>query len=117
MDILANGIIPVMVGAVVLGIAVDGSIHVLAFWNDERANAPDVRTLWHVLARKVGAIVCTTAVLTLGLALFLLSSFPPVADFGTLAIVALTVALLATVIVLPLLAATLFGIPRESAAS
>ena len=69
--------VTVMVGAVVLGIAVDNSIHVLAFWREEGGSSGSADLLWSVLRRKLGAMLCTTAVLVGGLGLFLLSSFPP----------------------------------------
>ena len=94
--------VTVMVGAVVLGIAVDNGIHLLSFWSEERDRFTDPRDcLRWVLAHKLGPIVCTTAVLVSGLSLFLLSSFPPLADFGELSILALSVALASTVLALP----------------
>ncbi|MFT5290858.1 MAG: putative RND superfamily exporter protein [Planctomycetota bacterium] len=94
--------VTVMVGAVVLGIAVDNCIHVLSFWNEERQRGLGVEeAVRRVIAKKIGAMTCTTAVLVGGLGFFLFSSFPPVSDFGGLALVALTVALIATVFLLP----------------
>jgi predicted RND superfamily exporter protein len=94
--------VTVMVGAVVLGIAVDNGIHLLSFWEQERGRFEDpvVCASW-VLAHKLGPIACTTAVLVSGFGLFLFSRFPPLADFGVLAIVALGTALASTVLVLP----------------
>ena len=66
-----------------------------------------------MVQRKLGATVCTTAVLVGGLGLFLFSSFPPVADFGALAMVSLTVALATTVLLLPPLVGILFGLDSE----
>ena len=102
--------VTVMVGAVVLGIAVDNSIHVLAFWKEAGGVSRPADLLWSVLRRKLGAMLCTTAVLAGGLGLFLFSSFPPVADFGALAILSLCVALGSTVFLLPPLAGVLFGL-------
>jgi len=101
--------VTVMVGAVVLGIAVDNGIHVLSFWNSERARHADPRqALRWVLAHKLGPMVCTTAVLSSGFSLFLLSNFPPLADFGTLSILALSVAAISTAGLLPPLLLTFF---------
>ena len=105
--------VTVMVGAVVLGIAVDNSIHVLAFWNDERGSSSTPKELHQVLMRKLSAMACTTAVLTGGLGLFLFSSFPPVADFGGLAILALCVALLSTLFLLAPLVGYLFKLDQR----
>lgn len=94
--------VTVMVGAVVLGIAVDNCIHVLAFWNEEvRAGAAPGPAARAVVAQKLSAMTCTAAVLVGGLGLFLFSSFPPVADFGVLAVVGLGLALVSTVVLLP----------------
>jgi uncharacterized protein len=94
--------VTVMVGAVVLGIAVDNGIHLLSFYKDERERFDDPRTcLRWVLAHKLVPMACTTAVLVSGFSLFLFSSFPPLADFGVLSILALVVALTSTALVLP----------------
>ncbi|MFT5152686.1 MAG: putative RND superfamily exporter protein [Planctomycetota bacterium] len=102
--------VTVMVGAVVLGIAVDDGIHLLSFWARERPRFSDPREcLRVVLAHKLSPMACTTAILVAGLGLFLFSSFPPVADFGLLSVVALTVALVSTTCVLPPLLLVAFG--------
>jgi predicted RND superfamily exporter protein len=107
--------VTVMVGAVFLGIAVDNCIHLLSFWQDERERFDDARDeLRWVLAHKLGPIACTTAVLVSGLSLFLLSRFPPLADFGLLSILALGVALLAIAVLLPPLLLTIFRPARPA---
>jgi predicted RND superfamily exporter protein len=109
--------VTVMVGAVVLGIAVDNSIHVLSFWHEDRAESRSTPVLWNVLSRKLGAIACTTSILVGGLGLFLFSSFPPVADFGMLAMLALIVALASTVFLLPPLVGVLLDDSRRPASA
>ena len=105
---IALNSITVMVGAVVLGIAVDNCIHVLSFWKEERGRFDDPReALRWVLAHKLVPMTCTTAVLVSGFGLFLFSSFPPLADFGRLSILALLVALASTTLLLPPLLAVL----------
>lgn len=96
--------VTVMVGAVVLGIAVDNGIHVLSFWSQERGRFDDpLDALRWVLAHKLGPMACTTAVLVSGFGLFLLSTFPPIADFGVLSMLALSTGLVSTALVLPAL--------------
>ena len=108
--------ITVMVGAVVLGIAVDNCIHVLSFWKEERERFDDPRkALRWVLAHKLVPMTCTTAVLICGFGLFLFSNFPPLADFGRLSLLALAVALASTTLLLPPLLAVLG--PRGSHAA
>ena len=104
--------VTVMVGSVVLGIAVDNGIHLLSFWAKERGRFENAgNALSWVLAHKLMPMACTTAVLVSGLSLFLLSNFPPLADFGTLAILALGTALISAVFVLPPLLLSAFGDP------
>ena len=94
--------ITVMVGAVVLGIAVDDSIHLLSYWTAIRSKVPDAQLAMRMtLERKLVPMLCTTAVLVSGLSLLLFSSFPPVADFGELSVVALLVALGSTLLGAP----------------
>ena len=101
--------VTVMVSSVVLGIAVDNGIHLLSFWSKERGRFDDASTaLSWVLAHKLGPMACTTAVLVSGLSLFLWSNFPPLADFGTLSILALVTALISAVLILPPLLLTAF---------
>ncbi|MCB9899290.1 MAG: MMPL family transporter [Planctomycetes bacterium] len=111
--------ITVMVSAIVLGIAVDDAIHLLSFWKHERAAFDDpADALCWVLAHKLVPMACTSAVLVAGLGLFLGASFPPVADFGLLSIVALVVSLAAVALVLPpLLLVTDGGRPAGGAAA
>jgi len=102
--------VTVMVGAVVLGIAVDNGIHLLSFYKSERERFDDARTCMRwVLAHKLVPMACTTAVLASGFSLFLFSSFPPLVDFGVLSILALVVALTSTALVLPPLLAIALG--------
>ena len=101
--------VTVMVGAVVLGIAVDDGIHLLSFWADERARFDDPReALRWTMAHKLAPMLCTTAVLVSGLGMFLFSSFPPVSDFGKLSVTSLVVALASTLLVVPPLLLVLF---------
>lgn len=96
--------VTVMVAAIVLGIAVDDSIHLLSFWREERGRHDDPRdAVREVLAHKLKPMACTTAVLLAGLGLFLGASFPPVADFGLASVTALAVALLSVLLLLPAL--------------
>ena len=82
----------------------------LSFWTAERDRFECASTaLSFVLAHKLAPIACTTALLVSGLSLFLMSSFPPLADFGRLSILALSTALVATVCVLPPLLLVMLG--------
>ena len=94
--------ITVMVAAVVLGIAVDDSIHWLSFHRQhrDRFDDPMAAVRW-TLARKLKPVACTTAILICGLSVLSFSSFPPVADFGVLTSAALAVSLASVMLLLP----------------
>ena len=91
--------ITVMVAALMLGIAVDDSIHFLSHYRALAARTD--RPAHATLRGKLAPMACTTAVLVSLLGLFVLSRFPPVADFGALMGVALVCALASAVLVLP----------------
>jgi predicted RND superfamily exporter protein len=104
--------VTVMVSAVALGIAVDDAIHVVAALAAERRRlaatgeadgAGGDGAVALVLSAKLRPVAATSAILTGGFLLFLLSSFPPVADFGLLAALGLAVALPTVLVVLPIL--------------
>lgn len=101
---IALNSVTVMVGAIILGIAVDDAVHFLDFYKTARSRAPDARTaVRETLAHKFKPMACTTAILLSCFVLFLFSSFPPVVHFGILAGTALLVAFAGALILLPAL--------------
>ena len=99
--------ITVMVASIVLGIAVDDSIHMLSTWR-ELARLPGLTVrdrLARLFASKLVPVACTSAILAACFGLFAVSSFPPVVEFGILCAIALAGAFLSVVIVLPALLA------------
>ena len=93
--------ITVMVGSLALGVSVDDAIHILWF---RRHCAGDRRTrMAAALSAKLRPVAATSAVMIGGFALFLGSSFPPVAWFGLLGATAMLVALAAVLLLLPAL--------------
>lgn len=77
--------ITVMVGAVALGIVEDDTVHFLTHWREERrAGRSAADAVRETLRIKGPPIVWTTVILVGVLALFTLSSFPPVVHFGLL---------------------------------
>ncbi|MCB9657979.1 MAG: MMPL family transporter [Sandaracinaceae bacterium] len=94
----------VIIFSISLGLAVDGTIHVLARFREEtarglRSNAALVRA-----ARGTGrAIVVSGLTLMAGFAVLLMSSFVPVRHFGELISVTVALSLLATLVVQPAL--------------
>jgi hypothetical protein len=99
---------------VALGIAVDGTVHLL---NRYRRRPPRRRAaLLRSLRELVPVLVITTLVLVLGLAPALLSWSPAVATFAGFAIVTLALALVADLVVLPALLRAVGPPPRVDGA-
>jgi hypothetical protein len=88
---------------VALGIAVDDTIHLLARWQHERRAAGPDQAIAIALARTGRAVTITTAVLAAGLAVNLLSSFPPLRLLGALGAAVMAAALAADLWLLPAL--------------
>lgn len=88
-----------------VGLAVDGTIHVLVRFREERARGEG--GLDDALLRAArgtgGAIVIATVALAMGFGVMLLSSFVPVRHFGELIAVTVIGCLVATIVVLPAL--------------
>ena len=87
-----------------IGLAVDGSIHVLARFREEVARCASVDYALIAAARGTGkAIIMTCFSLMLGFGVMLSSSFVPVRRFGQLIAMTVFGCLIATVVVLPAL--------------
>lgn len=87
-----------------IGLAVDGSIHVLARFREEVLRCATVDDALVAAARGTGkAIIMTCVSLMLGFGVMLFSSFVPVRRFGQLIAITVFGCLLATVIILPAL--------------
>ena len=88
--------------SVSIGLAVDGTIHLLARFREEIAAGRSTRRGLLAAARGTGkAIVLTYVALMLGFAVMLLSSFVPVQRFGELIAVTVCLCLGATMVFLP----------------
>jgi predicted RND superfamily exporter protein len=90
--------------SVSIGMAVDGSIHMLSRMREELHGSPLLSTAIMRAARGTGrALVIASASLLLGFSVLLLSSFIPVQRFAELIAVSIASCLGATLIVLPAL--------------
>ncbi|MCH7938380.1 MAG: MMPL family transporter [Candidatus Marinimicrobia bacterium] len=94
-----------MTFVIAFGIAVDNTIHFLARFRQEFERNDGhyrlaIRTTLHTTGK---AIISTTVVLLLGFSVLLLSNFVPQYQFSLIASVILTVALLASITLLPVL--------------
>lgn len=92
----------VIIFSISLGLAVNGTIHVLARFREESRRGLDRTTALTAAARGTGrAIVVSCLTLMAGFAVLLVSSFVPVRNFGELIAVTITACLVATLVVLP----------------
>ncbi|MBH23401.1 MAG: hypothetical protein CMH57_02835 [Myxococcales bacterium] len=92
----------VIIFSISVGLAVDGTIHMLARFREELRSQRDLDQALIQATRGTGkAIILTCLSLMLGFGVMLWSSFPPVRRFGELIAVTVFGCLLATLIVLP----------------
>lgn len=101
----------IAVAAIVIGIGVDDAIHYLHRFREERAAGHSVPQAIEATHRSIGrALYYTTAVVILGFSVLSLSSFVPTIHFGVLTALAMLVALVANLALLPSL---LLVMPRR----
>ncbi len=95
-----------MVASVVLGLAVDDAIHLLAVYRHARRVGHGTRSATRrALLRTGRAVVTTSVALAVGFATLSLSTWHSIASFGIISSIAVLVALLAALFVLPALTA------------
>jgi len=91
-----------MVGAILLVIAVDDTIHVALRYGRERTSGADVRVALHRTYASVGgAVVVSTICLAVGFSVLVASEWPGLRSFGMLASLGVVLALLADLLLLP----------------
>lgn len=101
LDIPLNSI-TVMVAAIVLGIAVDDSVHFITWWRDEYRRSGNLSaSLADTFRAKGGPIIWTSVILICVFAPFVTFSFPPLQHFGVLSAIAFAAALCSVVFFLP----------------
>jgi predicted RND superfamily exporter protein len=90
---------------IAFGIAVDDTVHFLSHYlHGRREEGRDhIDAVRHTVHRIGGAIVATTIILCAGTAIVAFSELPPVALFGSLFVIALALALLGDLFILPAL--------------
>jgi uncharacterized protein len=104
----------VIIFSISLGLAVDGTIHVLARYREETMNGLGSSEALLRAARGTGqAIVVSSLTLMMGFSVLLFSSFVPVRNFGELIAVTVASSLLATLVVQPALL-KVAGLPRRA---
>jgi predicted RND superfamily exporter protein len=105
---------------VALGVALDDTLHFVAYFREESIRQPNVssRHIASITAEHCfRPMMQTTFVASLGLGTLALSSFVPIAEFGVLLSTLLMVALLGDLILLPALLSTVLGRLANGAAA
>ena len=106
-----------MIAAVVLGIAIDDTVHLLVQYQRRRnAGARPVRAVQEAVRHVGRAVVTTSLALSLGFFVLTLSSWESVASFGFLSGVAILGAMVADLVVLPALVTTVTALRRTRTA-
>lgn len=93
-----------MVAAIALGICVDDTMHFMVrYHHHTRALGDQQLAIQETVRAETVPMISTSLSLAAGFAVLALSSFPPVVHFGLLSAMVMLLALLATLIVLPIL--------------
>ena len=94
----------ITIAAISVGIAVDNSIHFVHRFTDEIIVQKDYPSAIDIATRNVGqAMFYTTIVITAGFMIMVFSNFVPTMYFGVLTGIAMVTALIANLIMLPML--------------
>ena len=93
----------VMVASIVLGIAVDDTIHTLAHHSEESSLVGARAAVCSRIERTAPAYLLTGAILCAGFGVCALSSFEPLARFGQLAAAAIALAVISDLLLVPAL--------------
>ena len=92
----------ITVAAVTIGIAVDNAIHYIYRFREELARSGDYTATLHVCHANIGkALLYTSATIIFGFSILVLSNFLPTIYFGLLTGLAMAIALLAALTLLP----------------
>ncbi|MCX7816222.1 MAG: efflux RND transporter permease subunit [Syntrophales bacterium] len=96
-----------MVACISIGIAVDDTMHLMSRYNSEmRRLQNNIEAIKTVLKSEIRPVVSTSIALALGFAVCMASNFVPVIQFGLLSAIVMVVALLADLIITPILLKT-----------
>ncbi|MCJ7758947.1 MAG: hypothetical protein MUP24_12470 [Gillisia sp.] len=94
--------VTIPIGALLFSIVVDDTIHVL-FWFKK------TNSVKQAISNSSQGIVLTSIMLALGFSVFLISDVPPIASFGLLSLIAIVMALISDIILLPSLLKFTYG--------
>jgi hypothetical protein len=99
--------------SVILGIAVDDTIHFFSKYFDAIKTMSFEESIDYVLSHSGNAMILTTLILSFTFALFSVSSFVPNVNFSIVTVVALNIALLLDLILLPALLSFFYRKPTK----
>ena len=99
--------------AVILGIAVDDTIHFFSKYFDSIKEMKFEQSIDYILSHSGNAMILTTLILSFTFAIFGVSSFVPNVNFAIVTVSALNIALLFDLVLLPALLSLLFNNQRE----
>ncbi len=89
-------------GAIIIGVAVDDTIHFLVKYREARARGDNIEeALSYVMQYAGSAIIFTTLILSLSYTIFVLSDFMPSFNFGVITAIALIIAVMVDLLMLP----------------
>ena len=91
-------------GAIIIGVAVDDTIHFLIKYREARGRGQNLKeSLSYVFSYAGSAIIFTTVVLSAAFLIFMFSHFAPNVNFGVVTAIALMIAVLVDLVMLPAL--------------
>lgn len=103
-------IMTITIAAIVIGIGVDNAIHYLHRFRDEWSRTRDLNFAIEKAHATIGrAIYYTAVVVTCGFSILSLSNFLPTVYFGLLTALAMLLALIANLVILPSLLSKVYG--------
>ncbi|MFH1726128.1 MAG: MMPL family transporter [Elusimicrobiota bacterium] len=92
-----------MIASIAIGIAIDDTIHFMVRYNKEmRETADETKALERTIRAEATPVISTSLALALGFGILMASSFVPVIWFGALTALLMIVALLADLVITPM---------------
>ncbi|MEO2182732.1 MAG: MMPL family transporter [bacterium] len=93
-----------MVAVIAVGIAIDGTIHLLAHYNELCRTTSDYEGAVHQAVKEVATpLIISSLALSLGFGILLLSNFTIVAQFGALAALTMLISIFANLLITPII--------------
>ena len=93
-----------MVAVIAVGIAIDGTIHLLAHYNELCRTTSDYENAVHQAVQEVATpLIISSLALSLGFGILLFSNFTVVAQFGALAATTMLISIFANLLITPII--------------